>query len=311
MTYSRPWILYWILHALNLLQQEPYHAYSRIIESLRRMQSPTGGYGGGPGQLPHCATTYSGVLALCTIGTEEAYQSINRQALYHFFLSMKDPSSGGFRMHHDGEVDSRGTYTVLAIARLVNILTPELIEGTAEYLLQCQSYEGGFGGEPGSEAHGGYNFCALAALLILKQTHRCNIQAQLHWLVHRQLKLEGGFQGRTNKLVDACYSYWQGAAMAIMEIINQNGDDLSDMRRYHHLLSLQHQQVFKNDDDEEELSEDEEEVHIRVIEDEDGALLFNQRKLQQYILHCGQNLDGGLRGKSLVLALTIEPLLNP
>ena len=24
-----------------------------------------------------------------------------------------------------------------------------------------------------------------------------------------QCRLEGGFQGRTNKLVDSCYSYWQ------------------------------------------------------------------------------------------------------
>jgi Prenyltransferase and squalene oxidase repeat len=29
------------------------------------------------------------------------------------------------------------------------------------------------------------------------------------WLCHRQMRLEGGFQGRTNKLVDGCYSFWQ------------------------------------------------------------------------------------------------------
>ena len=46
-------------------------------------------------------------------------------------------------------------------------LGSELIEGVAEFLLSCQTYEGGFGGEPGNEAHGGYNFCAIAALLIL------------------------------------------------------------------------------------------------------------------------------------------------
>ena len=45
----------------------------------------------------------------------------------------------------------------------------ELVGNTADYILQCQSYEGGFGGEPGNEAHGGYNFCAIAALLILQQ----------------------------------------------------------------------------------------------------------------------------------------------
>jgi protein farnesyltransferase subunit beta len=44
--------------------------------------------------------------------------------------------------------------------------------GTADFLLSCQTYEGGFGGEPGNEAHGGYNFCALAALLILGQVYK-------------------------------------------------------------------------------------------------------------------------------------------
>ena len=32
-----------------------------------------------------------------------------------------------------------------------------------------------------------------------------------HWAAHRQMPLEGGFQGRTNKLVDSCYSYWMSA----------------------------------------------------------------------------------------------------
>ena len=41
------------------------------------------------------------------------------------------------------------------------------MEGIGAYLLSCQTYEGGFGGEPGNEAHGGYNFCTLAGLLIL------------------------------------------------------------------------------------------------------------------------------------------------
>jgi len=33
---------------------------------------------GGPGQLPHLAPTYAAVCALCTIGTVEAYRSIDR-----------------------------------------------------------------------------------------------------------------------------------------------------------------------------------------------------------------------------------------
>jgi Prenyltransferase and squalene oxidase repeat len=37
------------------------------------------------------------------------------------------------------------------------------------------------------------------------------------WLCNRQMRLEGGFQGRTNKLVDGCYSFWQGGTAALLE----------------------------------------------------------------------------------------------
>ena len=77
---------------------------------------------------------------------------------------------------------------------MLNILTDELCDGVDSFVLQCQTYEGGFGGEPFNEAHGGYNFCALATLVILGAAGRCDLKAQEHWLLHRQMKLEGGFQ---------------------------------------------------------------------------------------------------------------------
>ena len=90
-----------------------------------------------------------------SIGTEKAYEIIDRKKMYNFFLARKS-TSGGFAMHDDGENDVRATYTVLAVASILNILTPELVQGTAEWVAQCQTYEGGFGGEPFNEAHGGY-----------------------------------------------------------------------------------------------------------------------------------------------------------
>jgi protein farnesyltransferase subunit beta len=75
------------------------------------------------------------------------------------------------------------------------MLTPELTHGVAEYLLSCQTYEGGFGGEPFNEAHGGYNFCAIAGLCILNRGRDCDIAGQRSWLLERQMKLEGGFSG--------------------------------------------------------------------------------------------------------------------
>lgn len=61
---------------------------------------------GGPGQLPHLAPTYGAVLALCTIGTKEAYDVINRPTLQRFLLKQHQ-EDGSYIMHADGERDIR------------------------------------------------------------------------------------------------------------------------------------------------------------------------------------------------------------
>ena len=201
----------------------------------RRCQSETGGFAGGPQQLAHCAPTYSATLALVclsglagpydtTHGTrfaQEALEGINRPLLYRFLWRMKQPC-GGFAMLHGGEVDVRATYIAVCVATLLHIDTPELLHNTETYVARCQTYEGGFGGEPGCEAHGGYTFCGTAALHLLqkrfpakKPMDRIDGDALLRWSVRRQMRLEGGFQGRTHKLVDGCYSFWQGAGLSL------------------------------------------------------------------------------------------------
>ena len=47
------------------------------------------------------------------------------------------------------------------------------------YVDSCQTYEGGFAGLPGMEAHGGYSFCGLAALIILNKQRLCDQRALL------------------------------------------------------------------------------------------------------------------------------------
>ena len=51
-----------------------------------------------------------------------------------------------------------------------------------------QTYEGGLGGEPGAEAHGGYTFCGLAALHLAGRADALSLPALLHWAVHRQVR---------------------------------------------------------------------------------------------------------------------------
>uniref|UniRef100_A0A4W3I1Z1 Protein farnesyltransferase subunit beta n=1 Tax=Callorhinchus milii TaxID=7868 RepID=A0A4W3I1Z1_CALMI len=255
---SRPWLCYWILHSLELLG-EPLDqcVESDICQFLARCQSPNGGFGGGPGQQPHLAPTYAAVNALCIIGTEEAYDVIDREKLLQFLYSVKQPD-GSFIMHVGGEVDVRCAYCAASVASLTNIITPKLFEGTAEWVRRCQNWEGGIGGIPGMEAHGGYTFCGMAAMVILQKERMLDLRTLLRWVTRRQMRFEGGFQGRCNKLVDGCYSFWQAGILPLLHrTLHVQGDSA---------LSLTH-------------------------------WMFHQEALQEYILLCCQHSNGGLLDK--------------
>ncbi|RCH77606.1 hypothetical protein CU098_003177, partial [Rhizopus stolonifer] len=164
---SKPWLLYWILHALDLLEYTFDDAMKqRLIDTCKQWQLPSGGFGGGGDQLAHLATTYAAVNAIAIIGIKEAYDLLDRKALYTFLMRMKQPD-GSFTMHEGGEIDIRGSYCALSTAALTNLLTPELQENCIEFIQKSQTYEGGIGPYPGKEAHNGYTFCGLAAMKIL------------------------------------------------------------------------------------------------------------------------------------------------
>ena len=104
-----------------------------------------------------------------------------------------------------------------------------------------QTFEGGISGRPQSEAHGAYAFCALACLCMLGSPRemipkwvasgfrprilftnaRCarylDLPLLISWLSSRQHAPEGGFSGRTNKLVDGCYSHWVGGCWPLID----------------------------------------------------------------------------------------------
>lgn len=71
--------------------------------------------------------------------------------------------------------------------------------------------------------------------------------------------MEGGFNGRTNKLVDGCYAFWIGALFPIIN--NTMAVDLFNTSKY----------VF---------------IFFSCLE-----------SLQKYIINCCQNKFGGLRDK--------------
>ena len=72
------------------------------------------------------------------------------------------------------------------------------------------------------------------------------------------MSYEGGFQGRANKLVDACYSFWMGAIFPIMD----------------YELKMMENKAYK------------------------VGSLFDPEGLQSYILYlCQELVKGGIRDK--------------
>jgi len=53
----------------------------RLQATLKTVQNPSGGFGGGQGQYAHTATTYASVLALITTGGPSACEMIDRRAM--------------------------------------------------------------------------------------------------------------------------------------------------------------------------------------------------------------------------------------
>ncbi|KAM0938109.1 putative protein farnesyltransferase [Dioscorea sansibarensis] len=290
---NRPWLCYWILHSIALLGEHvDSELENNVVDFLSRCQDKDGGYGGGPGQMPHLATTYAAVNTLVTLGSERALSSIDRGKMYEFLLQMKD-ASGAFRMHDGGEIDVRACYTAISVASILNILDSVLIKDVGNFIWSCQTYEGGIAGEPGSEAHGGYTFCGLAAMILINEADKLDMPSLIDWAVFRQ-GVECGFQGRTNKLVDGCYSFWQGGALALIQKLlsaagKQSkesplcGGQASEESMYNITLSPGGK-----------LSD----VGFAFMNEEtECGPLFHTIALQQYLLLCSQIHEGGFRDK--------------
>lgn len=98
----------------------------------------------------------------------------------------------------------------------------------------------------------------------------------LRWLVMMQgSEIElGGFKGRTNKLVDGCYSWWCGGAFSLLEALGVGASG----------TALAEPPSGEGDEQREGWGD---------VDD----TLFNRRALQEYILYAGQHPAGGLRDK--------------
>ena len=217
---SRCWLCYWIVHALALLGEPLGDDAARdVVEFLSLCQHPDGGFGGGPGQMPHLAPTYAAVACLAEIATLEAVECVDRAKCVAFLARCKDTSTGGYRMHEGGETDTCGCYTALAVARLLGGFKTRSCEtGWARLSRSARRTRG----RRGRTRRGGAR-----RVHLLRPRRRRDVRqralagpAGADALARAPAgRGRGGFNGvETNKLVDGCYSFWQGGAFPVKEL---------------------------------------------------------------------------------------------
>jgi protein farnesyltransferase subunit beta len=321
---SQPWLVYWMLHSLSLLDAMPSGSLDYIVDFLCGCwDEKRGGFAGGPYQIAHLAPTYAATMSIVTIGGEKGLKFLysKRVELARFLLSLQG-QDGSFVMHEGGESDTRGIYCAAVVASILQLrhVDDRLFVGSQTFLQRCQTYEGGMCGFPGAEAHGGYTYCGIAAYILIKQMEWQELEVKeaharvqqerqmglriLRWATARQCPLEGGFDGRTLKLVDGCYSFWVGALFHLLPLladgISWKGTTLQEEWACDRRWKRKNMNMNMNGNDEGITEEEEGEGEGEGKEPEDEgwhSTLIDNMALQEYILCQAQDRRGGLRDK--------------
>ncbi|KYQ92194.1 hypothetical protein DLAC_07041 [Tieghemostelium lacteum] len=172
--------------------------------------------------IPNLANTYCSLLILRILGDD--FSGINKKAIIKSLKYHQRPD-GSFSGSADNmENDMRYLFCACAISFMLNDWSGMDTDLAYQYIVSSQTYEYAFAQGPNQEAHGGYTYCALSALALMNKLKDTPHQDQLlYWLVNRQFT---GFNGRCNKDVDTCYSFWVGASLDILSkyhnVIDEN-----------------------------------------------------------------------------------------
>jgi len=160
----------------------------------------------------HIAMTYVALAMLLALGDD--FSRVDRQAVLKS-MRLLQQNDGSFSPVTGGsENDMRFVYCACAISYMLDDWSGIDKYKVVQYIKSSQSYDYAIGQGPGQESHGGSTYCAVASLWLMGRLDELDGREHLiRWLVLRQL---AGFQGRTNKLQDTCYSWWIGASLQLL-----------------------------------------------------------------------------------------------
>ncbi|GAA5949163.1 hypothetical protein JCM3775_001153, partial [Rhodotorula graminis] len=203
---------------------------------------------------PHLIQTYTALVILGLL--DDDYARLRRQDLARFIGACQNPDGSFSHFPGCAEPgDPRSTYSAFAVASMLDNWTTVNVDSALDFLNSCRRYEGGFSQRPGLEANAGPTYCAIASFSLAGRLASLDRPEQLlRWLVSRQVRPpprpprsetsyesdeeadergreeeeeedeedgrrvedSAGFQGRANKPTDACYSFWNTAALTLL-----------------------------------------------------------------------------------------------
>ncbi|KAI5989106.1 terpenoid cyclases protein prenyltransferase [Pisolithus albus] len=168
---------------------------------------------------PQMIMTYTALLSLAIL--RDDFSRLDRPGLISFLKACQNEDGSFSSEPYEGDADLRTTYCAFAICSMLGDWTGVHVDQALAFIASCRTYEGGYGQTPFSEAlsTGGPTYCAVASIHLAgqgKQLSESDRLRTVRWLIINQ-EPSGGFRGRTCKGADACYSFWYGASISILE----------------------------------------------------------------------------------------------
>ncbi|BGP39874.1 geranylgeranyl transferase type-1 subunit beta [Rhodotorula kratochvilovae] len=221
-----------------------------LVEWVYEQQLPSGGFRGSDSLAaasssldnPHIIQSYTALLILGLL--DDDYSRLDREGLVRFIGACQNEDGSFSQFPGSLEPgDPRSTYSAFAVASMLDDWSSINVDRALDFLNSCRRYEGGFSQRPGLEANAGPTYCAIASFSLALRLSSLSCPEQLlRWLVSRQVRPlprpprsessdsededgapeerrpedSAGFQGRANKPTDACYSFWNTAALSLL-----------------------------------------------------------------------------------------------
>jgi geranylgeranyl transferase type-1 subunit beta len=159
--------------------------------------------------------TYTALASLLILGDD--LSRVHHSAIIEGLKSLQLPDGSFQPMAYGCESDVRFIYCACCISYMLNDWSGIDQDKAVEYIRMSQGYDYGIAQGPCMESHGGSTFCGIASLSLMGHLDGAFSDKKLEglkkWCLFRQ---QTGFNGRPNKPVDTCYSFWVGAALKLL-----------------------------------------------------------------------------------------------